>query len=199
MMRKLDFEIDSIHKKKDTGGMLMINVHSRFIVLILVVISITALVSCSKSTIKENEVGIVVSGGGSYKIYRPGEEASVMPFFQTFHVISTSPAILSLVGDEGVQVPLSKKEMVTIESQVTYFIDDVEKVINTYGIEDAHTKIREQIKSTVSKLIAEGFGRTGSFNETPHRIQIMAETNITLNEVMNPNGVSVSSFNIRHE
>ncbi len=176
----------------------MFNIHKHFILLILVVILITALVSCSKSTIKENEVGVVAQSGGSYKIYKPGEEVSVTPF-KKLHIISTSPVILSLVGNEGAMVPLDKDKSINIESQIIYDIADIEKVIKKFGVDDVHSKIREQIKSTTSKILTDGFKDPGSIDNTQHRIQMMAETNFKLNETMNPNGVNIGSFKIRYE
>jgi regulator of protease activity HflC (stomatin/prohibitin superfamily) len=176
----------------------MFDIHRRIILFILVFILISALVACSKSTIKENEVGVVAESDGSYKMYKPGEEVSVTPF-KKLHIISTSPVILSLVGDEGVAVPLDKEKNINIESQIIYDIDDVEKVVKKFGVEDVHSKIREQIKSTTSKIITDGFKDPGSIDNTQHRIQMMAETNFKLNETMNPDGVHVGSFKIRYE
>ncbi len=176
----------------------MLNIQRSFIIFILVVISITSLASCSKSTIKENEVGVVAGSGGRYTIYNPGEEVSVTPF-QKLHIISTSPVVLSLVGDEGVEVPSDKEKKINIESQIIYDIIDIEKVVNKFGVEDVHSKIREQIKSITSEIIAEGFEKPGSIDDTQHRIQMMAEANFKLNEIMNPDGVHIGSFKIRYE
>lgn len=158
-----------------------------------------SIISCSTKSIKENEVGVVVSSGGEFKVYRSGEQPSVMPFFQKFYTISVEPAILSFVGDEGVEVVLEDGRKVNIESQVTYFIRDAEKVVKKFGYEDVQNKIRERIKHEVSTFLSKSFARPGSFNETSHRIQTMAEINILLNETMNPEGINISSFNIRHE
>lgn len=176
----------------------MTNLYRRYIMFIAVVTIIMALVSCSKITIKENEVGVVANSGEQYTIYQPGEVVSVTPF-KKLHLISMSPVILSLVDDEGVMVPVDKEKNVKVESQIIYDISDIEKVINKFGIEDVHNKIRERIKDTTFRIVTDGFKMPGSIENTQHRIQTMAEANFKLNEEMSLDGVHISSFKIRYE
>jgi regulator of protease activity HflC (stomatin/prohibitin superfamily) len=188
----------TIKYKRDVGGTIMLKILRRALMCAMVMVMIIALISCSKTTIKENEVGVVTNNGEQYTIFKPGEEVSVTPFNKV-HIISTSPVILSLVDSEGVMVPADNKTKINIESQIIYVIADIEKVVKKFGVIDVHGKIREEVKKAASKIISDGFKDPGSINDTRHRIEMMAETNFKMNEIMNPNGIHISSFKIRYE
>jgi len=165
------------------------------IVAAAVVAGIPAFLGGSRVEIGPGVAGVRVRAG-SAEIFRSGESVRVIPLLDRFHEISLSPATVSLVGDEGVKTVDAGGNPVTVESQVTYDIRDIERALAVFGYESTHDRIRQRIREAVRSLIREAFAE-GVPVSGGDRAVAMAEMHLRLNSELNADGINISGYDIR--
>lgn len=155
------------------------------------------LVSCSKKdVIKEGEAGIVVSNGGDVTVYSPGDRPSVVPFLNKYYVVSTKPEVISFVKDEAMHVPSSSVSSRAVESQVTYFIEDVSLAVQEFGVQDIHQNIKKAIKDDLESIIKEEMADPDVLLDSKKRALTIANVHLRLNEVFKKKGVSITNYEL---
>lgn len=185
--------------RKDENGKALLKV-ILFLISLVIAFLFFSFVMGKNDVIRDNEVGVVAGKDGSYKIYTAGEKPQRIPFYHEFYRISIAPRVVTLAGVESVSLKKEKDKELKVESQITYIIDDVDKVIKRFGYKEPHLWIREKIKEMTSKLIKEHIKDIDALEKNPkERITLMAQMHIKINEMLKDDGVKVNSFQIRFE
>jgi hypothetical protein len=170
-----------------------------FLLMAVVLILMTVNMIGKDVEIKKGEAGIIVGKGASYRILKPGESIRVSPFRERVYRISTGTVVISLLEDEGVRVKTKDNREFLIESQITYSIDNIDKVVSVFGYKDTHNKIRDRIKRLVGDILLKKHSEIERLKEDPaKRIPVMAQLHIELLNNLKEDGVSVGRVNIRY-
>lgn len=168
------------------------------IIVVLMLILVTVAIA-KKSVVGEGEVGVTSGFGGSITIYDPGKVPYAIPFIERYGIVSTMPKVVSFTDGESVKISSKEGESIFVESQVTYSITDVEKAVKTFGIEDTHQNIRNEIKRLLDIVVKDAIPDIKAIDNDKERPLLTATIHLNLNDLLKDKGVSVSGYQIRYK
>jgi regulator of protease activity HflC (stomatin/prohibitin superfamily) len=181
---------------KDQTGRISVKIFLFLAFLVLAFFFFSFIVG-KKDPIKDNEVGVLVNRDGTFRIFKTGDKPFAFPFLQNVHVVSTEPVVVTLVDDEAAVISSKDGKEFSVESQITYLIDDMRKTIEVYGFSEPHDRIREKIREIVSKLLQENIRSIDALDDSKERVFIIAQMHMDLNELLADTGINISSYQLR--
>ncbi|RMG02892.1 MAG: hypothetical protein D6726_06615 [Nitrospirae bacterium] len=150
-----------------------------------------------KPPVKPGELGVVKTLSGDYKVLKEGERPFIIPLLQSYGTLSSGTEVLSFVGEEGFLLPGDGKER--LESQITYSVEDPQKVAQKYGLKDTAGKIRNEIKMKLNDILAKNLKEKPDLSKPSVRIPLIAEVHLSINEAMKESGINILKYDIRFE
>lgn len=168
-----------------------------WLVLIICIAAAGFLLSRQREIVGVDQLGVVISPGGTISVYQAGEQPLVLPIMHRYVTLTAKPIRLAMTEEKSIVITGQDNKEIKVGCQVRYQVEDAAKLVATHGVEAPQVAVDGLIR----KLLTEQIGDTlrqenASLDDVQTRVVMVASVHQSLKLALAPSGINVLSFDL---